>query len=142
MNVTITGTADVMAALQALARRVPGAIERALREESEAVMAEAKLLVPVEVGPLRSSGFVGPVQRTGDLYRADLAFGGPAADYAEVQHEREDFNHTGTHYSSRLGRMYQRTGQAKFLEEPVEDARPEFAERMRTRIARALGTDL
>lgn len=142
MNVRITGTEDVMRALQALAAKVPSAIERALREESEVVMTEAKQLVPVEVGVLKGTGFVGPVQRRGDVYRADLAFGGPAAGYAEVQHEDETLNHTGTHYSSRLRRRYERTGQAKYLEQPVMEAQPGFAERMRDRIARDLGTDL
>lgn len=142
MNVRITGTEDVMRNLQAIAARVPAAIERALERESEAVMGAAKALVPFEVGALKESGFAGPVQRSGEVFRVEVAFGGPAVDYAPIQHEDTTLNHTGTHYSSRLRRPYQRTGQAKFLEEPLLDAAPGLAERMRDRIARDLGTDL
>lgn len=139
MKVTISGAPDVMAQLQRVANRVPGAIEQALRVEAEAVMATAKQLVPVEVAALKGSGFVSPAVRDGNVVRVEMAFGGPAAPYAEIQHEDETLNHTGTHYSSRLRRMYTRTGQAKFLEAPLLDVAPRLASRLALRLKAALG---
>lgn len=139
MKVTITGSSEVMGKLQRVAARVPGAIEQALRVEAEAVMATAKLLVPVEVGVLKASGFVSPAERVGSTVRVEVAFGGPAAGYAEVQHENESLVHTGRHYSSRLRRMYTRRGQAKYLEAPVLDVAPKLAARLAARLRAALG---
>lgn len=119
--------------------RMRAAVLSAVNQEAEAVRAAALPLIPVEVGTLKGSALVSPAVRTGEVVRAEIAVGGAATPYAEVQHEDETLNHTGTHYSSRLRRMYTRTGQAKFLEEPLLEAAPSLRDRLQARVAAALG---
>lgn len=75
-----------------------------LTAEAHEIMAASKPLVPVDLGTLRGSGKVLPPKITGTAVTVTMGYGGPAAAYALVQHERLDYQHT--------------SGQAKYLEEP------------------------
>ena len=78
-------------------------VGRALYIEGEQIMAESKLnWVPVRRGVLRASGHVLPPQAGPIIV---MGYGGPAVDYAVVQHERLDYIH--------------RVGRAKYLELPA-----------------------
>ncbi len=79
---------------------------RALYLEGEHIMGRSKAIVPVDKGPLRASGHVQPPQRDKGGPLIVLGFGGPAVDYAVVQHERLRYQHT-------VGQ------QAKYLEQPA-----------------------
>lgn len=61
--------------------------------------------VPVDQGILRSTGRVGKPKKTRREFMVELFYGGPAATYALIQHERPDFSHT--------------VGQWKYLETPL-----------------------
>lgn len=85
----------------------------AVRGIGEEIMTDVKASrpgkgVPVDIGTLRASGRVLGPDRQG---RVTLVFGGPAAPYALVQHERMDFVHT--------------TGEARYLVRGVERWEPD-----------------
>ena len=88
-----------------------------LVEGNKIMTRSKKVFVPVDKGPLKSSGHVqSPVIRKTSA-TVILGFGGAASDYALVQHERTDFNHPGQ-------------GQAKYLEQPVNEAKKGFGNRI------------
>jgi hypothetical protein len=108
---------------------------RALRVEAEVeVMTPAKKSirggegVPVDLGPLRSSGHVKDVERRGKELSVAMGFGGPAGagnlgetnreyvGYAIIQHENPNFHHT--------------VGSWKYLEIPFNRAIVGMAERI------------
>ena len=82
------------------------------------VLERARPLVPVDTGHLRSTGHVGRVEASGDVQSVTVGFFAP---YAEIQEEREDFEH--------------RVGQAHYL----RDATHEVAGNRRPLIKAALG---
>lgn len=94
----------------------------ALVQEAEQVMTRSKRdFVPVDLGVLRASGHVAPPDIRGDRVTVTLGYGGAAAAYALIQHERLDFNHP-------------RGGQAKYLEQPVLEAAAGLGGRLARRI--------
>lgn len=78
----------------------------------EKIMTEAKILCPVDLGTLHASGHVRTLQAGNDFVLV-LAFGGPAAPYAAIVHEDMTARHA--------------VGQAKYLEVPVVQNKPQFA---------------
>jgi hypothetical protein len=120
------------------------AVEQGLFQAGSVIEGDAKELVPVDTGNLRDSGFTitsslemtGPTAEIDPESRASVesdnpsvisavvGFGGPAQEYAIVQHERLDFHH--------------RIGQAKYLEtavnQHVEDIAPTIAEKVQAMI--------
>lgn len=106
--------------LTQLAKAVPGMVGRALYEEAQIEMTEAKKRTPWEFGVLKASGMVNrPVTNNREL-SVTLQFGGPAAGYAIYVHENLDAFHPH--------------GQAKFLESTLLESAPYIA----TRIAKRL----
>ncbi len=93
------------------------AMVMAVTIEAELIMTKSKQsFVPVRLGALRGSGFVEPAKRQGRLVVIRLVYGGTAAPYAIIQHERLDFKH--------------KVGEAKYLERPMNQAIPGMAKRM------------
>jgi len=131
VRVHMKGAREFERRLARLAQAAPlvRAAAKALYTEAELVMTEAKKRTPVDTGALRSSGLVEPPLLTGASVEVSFGFGGPAAPYAVVQHERLDYRHT--------------VGQAKFLEQPFNEALPRIRAAMgrvlSTRIARTRG---
>ena len=81
----------------------------ALYRQGEAIMTRSKAeFVPVKTGALKASGRVNPPQSTGRGWTVDLVYGGPAVNYALVQHETPWYRH--------------RVGQWKYLEQPMYEA--------------------
>lgn len=82
----------------------------AIYREATAIIADSVPLVPWDEGTLRgshtvsapTSGSGGSLTRAAGSAEVEFGYGGAASAYAEVQHEREDFNHP-------------RGGQAKYL---------------------------
>lgn len=114
-NVEVKGLQETLQNLAELPQDILRGATRGLNQWSEETMTEAKERTPVDPvdgGTLRASGYVTPPEVSGDSITQDLGFGGAAADYALVQHERLDFHHT--------------TGQAKFLESAVNDREREL----------------
>ena len=93
--------------LETFRDRYRAAAEGALREEAEAILAEALRLCPVETGALRASGKIhGPAWSGSGDCTVTFTFGGGPVDYAIPQHERLDYKHTPP-------------TQAKYLEQPL-----------------------
>ncbi len=85
----------------------------ALYQEGLKMMAVSQRQVPVRTGVLRSTGHVYPPVQRGRAVEVMLAYGGPAAPYAWMQHENLDISHD-------------EPTKAKYLEDPVMDRRAEF----------------
>ena len=113
-------TQSVLKNLQRLASDVPQLVGAAMFVEAEIEMTEAKKLTPVDLGNLRDTGHVQPPEYSGNEISVTMGFGGPAAPYALVQHERLDYFHE--------------VGQAKFLEQPLMEAAPFLAARIAKRV--------
>ena len=93
--------------LRKLERDTPQLVGKALFQQAERIMTEIKTvpIVPVDTGVLRNTGHVQPPKNDGRGVSVTLGFGGPAAPYAAIQHERLDYHHP--------------VGQAKYLSEPL-----------------------
>lgn len=84
-----------------------------LYQEGLKIMNRSQREVPVRMGILRSTGHVYPPQRRGSSIEVTLAYGGPAAPYAWIQHERLNLRHDSP-------------TKAKYLEGPVLAYGPSF----------------
>lgn len=146
MTLTVKGFRKVAAELRRLAKDVPRQVEQALRIEAELIMTEAKeFYVPVDLGTLRSSGVVEPVQRRGDKITVELVFGSAAAPYALAVHEHpsqhsppswtgkavEDISSVSDRVDWSLG---ERQRGPKYLERPLRFAADGMAERIARRV--------
>lgn len=61
-------------------------VDKKLEEGARAILAESQALVPSDLGALRSSGRVEPLQEVGAVGWA-VVYGGPTAPYAVYVHE-------------------------------------------------------
>ena len=87
---------DAARKIERFAREAEQETPQATREIGEEIMTDVKASssskgVPVDTGTLRASG---TVEGPDNLNFVVLGFGGPAAPYALVQHERTDYSHT------------------------------------------------
>ena len=114
----LVGEERMQAKLRKLATKFPDKIRGVLRFHAELIMTDSKNhFVPVDLGALKSSGFVDqPTRGSGREISIDLFYGGPSAPYAIVQHEDLSLNHT--------------TGSAEYLKRPLEAAIPNLARNM------------
>lgn len=92
--------------LRRAGEKTVAASEAALYREAVSIMVDSVPLVPWDTGTLRGSQTVSRPHAEGTDVVVEFGYGGAAKDYAEVQHEREDFRHP-------------RGGQAHYLSEPV-----------------------
>lgn len=107
------------------------AMARALYLEGNIIMGKSKgFFVPVDHGPLKTSGHVQLPQMESSGPLIVLGYGGPAVKYAVVQHERLTYKH--------------KVGQAKYLEIPALDRAAvmdqSVAARLRKRIKTIVAT--
>jgi hypothetical protein len=116
----LSGVKDMQRKLEQAATDLQRRQALALRQEAEIEMTESKKRCPVDVGILRASGHVRPVEQHGGKTSVDLVYGGAAEDYAIVQHESLDFHHT--------------VGQAKFLESVLMESLPYMGQRIANRM--------
>lgn len=106
VRVTLRGDKELVARLRRAKKSLAKALDSAMHNIAEDVMADAKTnYVPVKDNALRSSGKVGSVRRVGDDVIVELGFGGAARKYAWIQHENMDYAH--------------KVGSAKYLETPL-----------------------
>lgn len=112
----------------------------AIYEEALAIADAADLLVPYDTGNLARSQIVHAPARQGSRVFVDITYGGPAAEYAEIQHEREDF-----HHPSLASGLPANGRQAKYLEDPLDEAVADdrlgmiLAWRIESRLLRKMG---
>lgn len=120
----------------------PTTIKSALYEFAQIIMGRAKLVTPVDKGggELRNSGQVHEPELKGDTYSIVLSFGaGPSRPYALAVHEHLS-EHSPPSWvaaeASGKGINWTTTGTGpKYLEKPLNDARPEAATWLAKRIA-------
>lgn len=115
-TVTVSVSQTLGRDIGAFRGKLKGAVMSTFREEGEQTMTESKLETPVETGALRASGHVDGPHDEGSAVWIELAYGGAAAGYALIVHERTDVHHP--------------VGKAKYLEDP--------AMRMADRLPRSL----
>jgi hypothetical protein len=93
----------------------------ALYEEASVVFARSQMLVPVDTGVLRSSGYVSPVRHTDNKTSfVEISYGGPASAYAMIVHEG-------------FARHAEPT-QRKYLEQPLYERAPVINENISRRL--------
>ena len=122
----LRGTKAMQRKMKRITDTFSDAVKAELTIEAELIMTDAKQnYVPVDLGPLRSSGHVLEPERRGKDVSVDLVFGGPSAPYALRQHEDLSLQHPG-------GRS------AKYLETPFNQAIPGMADRIAKETGAAL----
>lgn len=101
----------------------------ALFEEANDIMERpngARDQAPVDIGTLRESGFVNAPLTEGDEVSVVLGFGGAASAYAWRQHEELTWRHP-------------KHGKAKYLEDPMNESRAGFDERIGKKLEQMIG---
>lgn len=121
MNFKFTGDRQVIANLEAIQHKIPGAVGSALYEIAEEIISKSKPRVPVDTGALRNSAFVEHPKTDGGEVTVTLGYGGPAAPYAVYVHE-------GTIHMKGF----------KYLEEPVLDMLPKVAQKVAQKVGRVV----
>lgn len=139
LTVTITGTEQLLAALERIGEQGRTAAAAGLYQEAEYIIADAKEhYVPVDHGQLRNSGFVKPPKVDDKDITVQLGFGGTAKAYAIAVHE---------HLSEHSPRSWVKAESAgrpvkfspsgagpKYLERPLLDVASKLAARLGDRI--------
>lgn len=118
-------TSQVVNNLKRIAGVTKQDVAAGLYQEATKVMGDSNPLVPYEFGALVGSGFTDLPKIRGNKITVEMGYGGPAVKYAEKQHEELKYRHSP-------GR------QAKYLEEPFEENKKGFDERMQKRVMRSI----
>jgi len=109
ISVDFKGGEEVMRALRLLGEKAPDAMGKALYQEANDIIREAKVLTPFDTGVLHGSAFVNLPEVSGAEVSVTLGYGQAAKDYAEIQHEELSYYHKPP-------------TQAKFFEQPFQEA--------------------
>src|SRR4051812_21360993 len=120
MDEFLLGAAKLREKLASIRTKLPAETARALYEEAQIEMTEAKRRTPWDTGALKASGIVRKPEVNGREIMVRLEFGGPAVEYAVHVHENLEALHPH--------------GQAKFLESTLLESAPYMAERIGKRI--------
>jgi hypothetical protein len=123
----VTGGQEAANELFKLARKSPRAMERSLFKYGNTRLTESKRLVPVEYGDLKDSGTADEPEWNGSNLSMELGYGGAAMEYAEIVHEDMEAFHDD--------------GQAKYLEQPLNAAEPNFDQEIGADFERFMGLD-
>lgn len=99
-----------------------------LWQEGLKMMAASQREVPVRWGILRSTGTVHAPTKRGSGIEVILSYGGPAAPYAWIQHEKVNLRHDSP-------------TKAKYLEDPVMAQAGEFAGQLARRMSWLFATN-
>jgi len=116
-------------ALGRIPKNMPGLLEKAIYEEANVIFKESQLIVPVDTGALRASGFVHPPMKENNRTFVRVTYGGPAAHYALYVHENLYARHAAP-------------TQAKYLETPLYRRIPVLIRNLATRINHRMKTQL
>lgn len=108
MKAELKGADTMKRALQRFGEHAPAVVGQALYAEANSIMAASQPLVPVDTGALRSSGHVQAPVMTGSKVTVVMGYGGAAAPYAGLVHEK-------------LSQRHASPTRAKYLEEPFRN---------------------
>lgn len=125
MSLEWEGLEDFFETLENKTKRTLKSTASALYKEGERIMAKAKPLTPVDTGALVNSGHVELPKSEGSKISVELGFGGTAAPYALIVHENLEAHHP--------------VGQAKYLEQPFDEAKDGMSERLAADIKKGNG---
>ena len=117
VNVELDGLAKFIRKFNITTQQLVPQLGGAIYEEASRIADDADLLVPYDTGALALSQIVHAPAYQGSRVYVEITYGGPAAPYAEVQHENEDF-----HHPSLASGLPPNGRQAKYLEEPLMDS--------------------
>lgn len=152
-SLEVEGLARLKLTLSELREVILDGIEAAFYVEAEQLITEAKLLTPVDEGPLRASGHVQPPVTSDRSVEVRCGFGGPAGSgnlggaanaedvgYAVRVHEDLEVFGSSPGGGSRVANNPKRTfvGQAKYLEIPWQKRKAGIADRVAERVQRYL----
>lgn len=124
-----TGARQLFANLRAQRAKAERGVERGMRRAGKALLRYSQKIIPVEFGVLKASGFV---RVTGSGFKAKVNVGFTEA-YAVIVHENLDAAH-GAAYNAKYKEDIKKglkkargvNQQAKFLERPAREHRPEL----------------
>ncbi len=121
--------------MESLLRRIKKADEKAVRQmegalftEADRIMTKAKRRTPVDLGTLRSSGFVDEPTRKRNRVTVRMGFGGAASAYALAVHEHPS-RYSPPTWSDNVNFSPGHTG-PKYLETPVREAQKGLGRRV------------
>lgn len=131
VNFQVIGVKELQETFARMGINFEKALARELYLEGNIIMGRSKgFFVPVDHGPLKTSGHVQRPQLDKGGSVVVLGYGGPAVKYAVVQHERLSYKH--------------KVGQAKYLEVPALERAAVMdravADRLRKRIKKIVAT--
>lgn len=133
---------DFNRGLDALEKELVKELARTLYLGTEQIMADSKAnYVPVDMGTLRSSGYVSKPALDGMGTRIVLTagYGGPAAPYALAVHENPRAGKTGgVSPSGHKYSSWSKVGGWKYLQLPVDKWRPKLHKALATVAAKVL----
>lgn len=118
----VKGKANVQRNLRKLAKKYPNAAVAGLFKEEMNMIGEAKVRTPVDTGRLRSSGHAVKPEIKGNEISGQIGFD---TNYAAAVHERTELHHT--------------VGEAKFLENAMNEEQGGMADRIARYIEGAVG---
>jgi hypothetical protein len=116
MGAEIKGLEDIQKNLRKYAKKYPAATANAMYQEGFDIERNATIRAPVEFGRLRASAYTTPPTQNNMV--VEVGFG---TEYALRQHEGTNFNHP-------------RGGQAKYLENAINQQSAGMANRLADRI--------
>lgn len=117
MSVKIKGGPELLAKLRGLEQKTADQVAEVVAGQAQQVLTQSQALCPVDTGALRDSAYV-TVQASGSTVTAQIGYSAP---HALAVHERTWVRH--------------KTGQAKFLTDPLDQAGPE----LKTALAAKIG---
>ena len=121
-NIKLQGIEDVRKILKTASPEMVMSVNQELHKIANEIKSESMGLVPHHEGALRGSATL-KIDSTGGgslLKKFTVAYGGPAAPYALVQHEDEDFFHPSKKRGGTSTGIPGETRAAKYLEWPAK----------------------
>lgn len=117
MNIELSGDGALDQRLQQLAVRSEPAGMKAQQNNANHLLGSSVVLAPVNTGDLRGSGNVNPIANGYEVRFSQR--------YSAKQHEELGYNHP-------------RGGQAKYLEQPLEENRQRYLDHVAATVRKAL----
>lgn len=117
ISVELKGMEHLKAVIELAGENARTQVPRAAFEVGHEAFADSQRECPVETGALRGSGHVKTPKVSASEIEIEIAYGGPAADYAIYVHEDLDAHHDAP-------------TKAKFLEDPVKKIAPHFGRKL------------
>lgn len=129
IKLKLEGEKEMAFALRKFIKDHPDAAAKGLFNAMQFVMDEATAKAPYEFGTLSKSAYVTEPDFTKKSAVVEGGFGGEAADYMILQHERSDYQHPGTRSKSpNMARAAQ--GEYKYFEKALNNNKDLIVEKV------------